>query len=198
MQNLYKLFTLVIGINSLLLLFNQWTYHHQFESNQINQTSASRVLDNNNKSDMKQLFCFILTTKNNLKIRVSLKKNNFGLIEDLSVFFLLHFEAQIVSNTWAKHCDKHVFVLTIKDKLFASLYPNTSLEVNEPFPLLQPAGFIQDNYTRLTDKVYATFKHIYSHYNDYHWYLKADNLIILFENPFIKVTMATKSQPIYF
>ena len=85
----------------------------------------------------------------------------------------------MVNNTWAKHCDKHVFAVVIPNeiKLKNNYTVNDnnmqSIELNDPIPLLHPAGLVNDTYLRLSDKVLLTYKHIYKRYNDYDWYLKA-------------------------
>ena len=79
-------------------------------------------------------------------------------------------------NTWAKDCDKYRFIL----KFNSSLATNESYEFNDPFPILQPAYLEVDQYDKLTDKVYRSFQAIYSKYNDYDWYLKADDDTFVF------------------
>ena len=82
----------------------------------------------------------------------------------------------VVHKTWAKDCDKYLFIL----KFNSSLATNESYEFNDPFPILQPAYLEVDQYDKLTDKVYRSFQAIYSKYNDYDWYLKADDDTFVF------------------
>ncbi len=61
-----------------------------------------------------------------------------------------------------------------------SLLTNKSYEYTEPFPLLQPALHDIEIYDKLTDKVYKTFRDVYLRYNDFDWYLKADDDTFIF------------------
>jgi hypothetical protein len=99
----------------------------------------------------------------------------------------LLYQAQVVSQTWAHHCDKH-FLITSINETMGRMFPNKSIENNEPFPMLQPAGLVNDTYTQLTSKLYATIKHIYKHHNDYDWYLKADDDTFIFVDNLLKFT----------
>ncbi len=44
----------------------------------------------------------------------------------------------------------------------------------KPVPILQPKGLINDEYERLTTKIFLMYKDIYSRYSQYDWYFKAD------------------------
>ena len=57
---------------------------------------------------------------------------------------------------------------------------DTPIELELPFPMLQPRGLIREEYTKLTDKIYTTFIDIHERYNDYDWYLKADHDTFVF------------------
>ena len=80
-----------------------------------------------------------------------------------------------MNNTWARHCDKYFFVTTIHNEHVRALNSEKIIELSDPLPLVQPAGLVYEKYSKLTDKVYASFKHVYKYYNDYEWYLKADD-----------------------
>jgi len=61
-------------------------------------------------------------------------------------------------------------------------YKNVSIEFeyNKQIKFLQPADLIHDQYDKLTEKVYLTFKDIYKRYNNYDWYLKSDDDTFIF------------------
>jgi glycoprotein-N-acetylgalactosamine 3-beta-galactosyltransferase len=61
-----------------------------------------------------------------------------------------------------------------------NLTTNVSYEFTDPFPILQPAFFEVDIYKKLTDKVFRTLQDVYLRYNDYDWYLKADDDTFIF------------------
>ena len=96
-----------------------------------------------------------------------------------------------VNRTWAKDCDKYFFIL----KYDSSLTTRQSYEFNNPVPILQPAHLVVDEYKKLTDKVFRSFQAIYSKYNDYDWYLKADDDTFVFVDnlkTFLKTKNSTK------
>ena len=74
---------------------------------------------------------------------------------------------------------------------------NTSIELTDPFPILQPANHNVEVYKKLTDKVYKTLRDVYLRYNDYDWYLKADDDTFIFVDN-LKSFLKTKnsSQPV--
>ena len=74
-----------------------------------------------------------------------------------------------------------------------------SHEFTDPFPILQPAMHQVEVYGRLTDKVYKTLRDLYLRYNDYDWYLKADDDTFIFVDN-LKTFLKTKnsSQPVTF
>ncbi len=133
----------------------------------------------------KFLFCFILTTPGGIDSKVStcclqlVLRTSDHTTEIKLASKTVYFKAKMVNNTWAKHCDKHVFAVVIPNeiKLKNNYTVNNSsmqsIELNDPIPLLHPAGLVNDTYLRLSDKVLLTYKHIYKRYNDYDWYLKA-------------------------
>jgi glycoprotein-N-acetylgalactosamine 3-beta-galactosyltransferase len=42
---------------------------------------------------------------------------------------------------------------------------------------------MNDTYAMITNKIFLAYKHIYNHYNDYDWYIKADdNTFVLVDN----------------
>ncbi len=97
-----------------------------------------------------------------------------------------------MNNTWARHCDKYFFVTTIHNEHVRALNSEKIIELSDPLPLVQPAGLVYEKYSKLTDKVYASFKHVYKYYNDYEWYLKADDDTFVFTDN-LKLFLRTKN-----
>ena len=82
-----------------------------------------------------------------------------------------------MNKTWARDCDKYFFIL----KYNSSLPSNITYELNHSnIPILQPAYLVSDDYGRLAGKVFRSFQAIYSKYNNYDWYLKADDDTFIF------------------
>jgi glycoprotein-N-acetylgalactosamine 3-beta-galactosyltransferase len=84
-----------------------------------------------------------------------------------------------INRTWAKDCDKYFFITKFENNSKTTTN-NISYEYTEPFPILQPAFHDAELYTKLTDKVYKTLRDVYLRYNDYDWYLKADDDTFIF------------------
>ncbi len=78
--------------------------------------------------------------------------------------------------TWAKDCDKYFFIA----RLESTNETNRTLESFDQVPLLQPADYKTESYNHLTDKMYRSIKYIYTKYDDYDWYLKADDDTFIF------------------
>jgi glycoprotein-N-acetylgalactosamine 3-beta-galactosyltransferase len=93
----------------------------------------------------------------------------------------LNSKARLIYDTWAKHCDNYKFISTfIKGNLSD---PSNGVEAKiNGMNLLQPPNYFDDNYEKLTDKVYSTFKYLFENkkYNRYEWYLKADDDTYIF------------------
>ena len=104
------------------------------------------------------LFCFILTSPKNFYTKTT-----------------------TIHLTWATQCDNFKFVSVIP-KLYLNRARNAkeSIEVDQPFSLLQPYGLQTEIYKKLTNKVYATIVALYMNYNYYDWYLKADDDTFIF------------------
>ena len=66
-----------------------------------------------------------------------------------------------------------------------------------PFSILHPAFHNIETYQKLTDKVLRTFQDVYLRYNNYDWYLKADDDTFIFVDN-LKSFLKTKnsSQPV--
>lgn len=112
-----------------------------------------------------RIFCMILTSPSNLD-----KK------------------AIYIEQSWAYKCDNHKFITVIPEeyikfnkKLMEKLKQNETVAFNSTMlPLYQPAGFLKENYSKLTDKVFLMLRDVYKNFNDYDWYLKADDDTMIF------------------
>jgi hypothetical protein len=63
--------------------------------------------------------------------------------------------------------------------------------------LFQPPNYTIDRYNKLTDKIYKSFKYLYNNYNDYDWYLKADDDTYVFVDNLRKfLSNKNRSDPI--
>ena len=93
-----------------------------------------------------------------------------------------------VNDTWAKDCDKYFFI-----KMLTLEASNVSIEDYKTIPVLQPAQLAVEDYKALTSKVYLTIKDVYKRYNNYDWYLKADDDTIIFMDN-LKMLLKDKNQ----
>ena len=113
------------------------------------------------KREEKTLFCIILTKKTKLSNKTDL-----------------------IYKAWANKCDNFKFITTLPNELISNASdPQKGIEmkINDHINLLQPPGYLQDKYEKLSDKVYLTFKYLYeNNYNNYKWYLKADDDTFIF------------------
>ena len=118
------------------------------------------------------LFCLILTKKSDLDLK-----------------------ATIAYESWIHKCDDYRFLTILPDEspndveyeyyydLKTAYILNNSSKLNlidykqkfKYIKLLQPPGFVNDSYRKLTDKVFLAFKYIYRKYPNYQWYLKCDD-----------------------
>ena len=112
-----------------------------------------------------RIFCIIFTHQGNLKTK-----------------------ARAVYETWARKCDAYKFVLTMPDKNPANASQTKSRSEqgeyeyeHEQMNILHPPNITTDTYKKLTDKLYATFKYLYTReWSEFDWYLKADDDTYIF------------------
>ena len=80
-------------------------------------------------------------------------------------------------ETWAQQCDKYVFVTKVTE-----LQSNSTIEFinNNSLPVLQPAGLNEERYGKLAEKIFLTYIDLYYGYDEYDWYLKADDDTFIF------------------
>jgi hypothetical protein len=128
--------------------------------------SSNFLLVNNEPPPLRpvRIFCFILTTKKNLKTR-----------------------AEPVYDAWAKECDGLKFIAVINE-IKHNNNSNGSVEMNRTeamynnkLPLLQPIGLYTEVYQKLTTKVFSAIVDIYRNYlEEYDYFLKADDDTFIF------------------
>jgi glycoprotein-N-acetylgalactosamine 3-beta-galactosyltransferase len=124
--------------------------------------SESQIISSNQESKQKnkELFCLILTKTKSLGTR-----------------------AKQAYDSWAKKCDKHVFMATLPDEFKLTnkdINEGIEAELESSLTVLQPPDFHKDKYSKITDKVFSTLKYMYKKYDDYEYYLKADDDTFIF------------------
>ena len=173
-KGILKLYFVIFLIVSLLVLLNNFVLSRYFVIN-INNPSYivqsfnyyyDSVISNKLFSNKPTIFCMVLTHKNHFDSR-----------------------AKLMFETWVNQCDNYKFISAFQSD---SLYNNNSNsdwshenEINyKGFNVLQPPGLNEtlNGYNRLTDKLLLTFKYLYNRYNQYDWYLKADDDTFVFIN----------------
>jgi glycoprotein-N-acetylgalactosamine 3-beta-galactosyltransferase len=88
-------------------------------------------------------------------------------------------KAKVVVDTWGKKCDNYKLISLFPPSTLSES-SNIASDVYEIGDILRPPGFVNDTYGKLTDKVLLTLKYVYQKYNDYDWYLKADDDTFIF------------------
>jgi hypothetical protein len=157
-----------IGSGDILATINSSPVPTPTKSILLNLATAStrtvRAGPKINRTRQTRLFCIILATPNSFKSS----------------------KAFTILNAWANKCDNYRFVSKIPVSLLSSATANTTnrknktvfangKEVNEPVNLLHPTEMVEDEYYKLTYKMFYTIKDVYLKYSGhYDWFLKAD------------------------
>ena len=144
----------IILINNYFVEVNEdfKTNNHLVDRGIKNKKLYNQKKSSSNKTN--SIFCIILTTKYNFDTK-----------------------AKAVYETWAKLCDDVKFIseypfyyrymYEYSDDYAELFYKN--------FSILKPPGMKKDIYSQLPDKMFLAYKYIYRKYNNYDWYLKADD-----------------------
>ncbi|XP_067677230.1 glycoprotein-N-acetylgalactosamine 3-beta-galactosyltransferase 1-like [Haliotis asinina] len=92
-------------------------------------------------------------------------------------------KARVVRDTWARRCNKVLFMSSVTNRKF----PTIGLNVSE-------------GREHLTAKTMQAFRYIYkNHFNDADWFMKADDdTYVILENLRFFLTSQNKSKPAYF
>ena len=143
---------LIYNFLALIFYSSVFSVIYYFSENYVNVYSNQyyKVFNNLISSSNPTIFCFILTSKNNLDSRV-----------------------KVTYEAWAHKCDDHSFVLILSGQ--KSDGKRIHSQINSTFNLLQPEGLLIDSYRKLTDKVYRMFLDAFKYNSDYDWYVKADD-----------------------
>ena len=96
--------------------------------------------------------------------------------------------ARAVQESWANKCDKYTFALVIPNEWLNKSNTNiTSKKKQEGFEIIydnmnfmQPINYTFDSYRNLSNKIFQSFKYLYKYYNDFDFYLKADDDTFVF------------------
>lgn len=148
-------------------------YNSQIEINYApnnDQVVAEKIstVNANHANRPVRIFCMILSTPSTIESK-----------------------GKVIYDAWANECDMVKFVLKFPDHLvkndrllnFTSFNfnPNGAIDINN---LLEPDNLPEESglKNKLTIKVYRTLVYLYSHYNGFDWYLKADQDTFVFMN----------------
>ena len=138
----------IININDPFYIVNSFNYLYQ--EYLLKNKELMKLFTNK-----PTIFCFILTHKNNFDSR-----------------------AKLMYETWANQCDNYKFISAIQPDYINRTNSSDKNEINyKGFNILQPPGLNEslNGYNGLTHKVYLSLKYLYKRYNQYDWYLKADD-----------------------
>ncbi len=89
-------------------------------------------------------------------------------------------KARMTHATWASKCDNHSFISLIPYQ--EPSFERVEIKYKNYFNILKPENLIIDKYSKLTEKVYKTFKDVYFNLKNYDWYLKADDDTFIFDD----------------
>lgn len=171
--------------NTLILLFVKskfvisccvcifFLYNYVYLRNRI----TNKIENYQQKRHIPQIFCIVLTVEKNFNSKTKL-----------------------MFESWVKKCDNYKFISTISEKYFNNkLNQSDPLEINIGFNVVQPPNYKNESYSKLTEKVFETFKYIYDKYPNYDFYLKADDDTYIFvDNLRLFLTDKDRSKPATF
>lgn len=162
----YILFSVILVIISVSIYFEfsnvniPWNYKTFLEPKEYRSSSDLIQPSLNDSIQAKfnnstRIFCVVLTTKKNLKLK-----------------------ARTVYDSWASKCDNHTFISMIPNQ--ESSAERIEIKYKKQLNVLKPKNLTFDTYNKLTDKVYTAFTDIYNHHRDYDYYLKTDDDTFIF------------------
>lgn len=188
-----------------LLVLKKPIYFLEVETNRIKNTNRpiqgiKKMVYIYMQTTLFILLSYVLIASINIKnINLNLKSSLFEIKPRIfCIIFTIPenyiSKATVIHQTWGHKCDNHKFISVIPNKhLNQSRIKNNSTEIKfNNFTILQPAGFIKDAYRNLTEKLYLAIRHVYSNYNDYDWYIKADDDTFIHMNN-LRLFLATKN-----
>ena len=146
-----KLFLVGLFFNLFILLYNIAVYRILFDSHVQSTPQLGK---------QPTIFCMILTSVKSLNVKT-----------------------KTIYETWGKKCDNYKFITLLPSDILTinqGMSKKFSIEINNGYDILQPPGLVNDSYGMLTNKVLLTYKYLYNKYNDYDWYLKADDDTFIF------------------
>ncbi len=108
----------------------------------------------------------------------STKDTHYGRLKILCIIFtcpkkIAENRLLTVLNIWARKCDNYRFVTLIPNGTNLTRTRNDSVEIEEPFHIMQPQGLVKEKYQELSHKVFLTFRQIYQDFDEHDWYLKS-------------------------
>lgn len=85
----------------------------------------------------------------------------------------LNTQARAINQTWARECDKHMFVTKLEKN-------SSQIELTKPLPIIQPQTYLPENSISSTKDMFWTYKYIWNRYSNFDWYLKTDDKTFFF------------------
>ncbi len=104
-----------------------------------------------------------------------------------------------IYESWVSYCDNHTFVSLIPDMVPTS--DRAEIKYKNLFYVSKPMNFTEESGKKykLTTKIYAALKDVYSNHKNYDWYLKADDDTFVFvDNLRLFLSDKNSSEPVVY